>query len=352
MPPHERAELHRRRGNELYGKAREFSKDGGNVMNLQAVHQSMGFYKQAMVEYAIAMESTPQDHRLYSNRALCYLAVEDWQKAREDAQYCARLRPDFKKGWLLLTKALYKLGKYEEASDQLQAGLRHLPGCSELLELQADFNKEVTDASFRSASRSVSPACTPPVSRQGTPSRGDRGDVSYRRSGSTPPPPPPPPKRNSGSSQTYAGPSTSPGPSARGPTLDGSTTFPTGNFGAPTPSFAGRTAGAMPSSFPEDASHRSGHSPGPSMPGTQPGTARTGTQPPTARSSHSPGPARARTPPGPDLGASGGRERSSSLRKSTSLKGMLDSSLKRDKTPPSRGATPPRGQTPPRPTGH
>merc|ERR1719183_2449809 len=99
------------------------------------------------------MESTPNDHRLYSNRALCYLAVEDWPKARDDAQYCARLRPDFKKAWLLLTKALWKLGRFEEANAQLQQGLQYLPGCSELMELQADFGSAVGEASFRTASR-------------------------------------------------------------------------------------------------------------------------------------------------------------------------------------------------------
>jgi len=169
LPAHQRADLHRRRGNELYGKARELTKDGGSVMNLTAVHQSMKLYKNAMEEYTIAMESAPNDHRLYSNRALCYLAVEEWEKAKGDSLYCARLRPDFKKAWLLLTKSLWKMGCMEEANEQLQQGLRHLPGCPELLELQVDFGREIADASFRQASRSVSPAYTPTPSRQQTP---------------------------------------------------------------------------------------------------------------------------------------------------------------------------------------
>merc|ERR1719506_2210588 len=161
------------------------------------------------------MESAPLDHRLYSNRALCYLAVENWQKAMEDAQYCARLRPDFKKAWLLLTKALWKMGRMEEASDQLQQGLRYLPGCNELLELQNDFAKDINDSTFRMASRSVSPVYTPPPSRNVTPPRNKPSP------GNRPVSPPlvaagglAAQNRGSGAAQTYAGPSSrSPGPS-------------------------------------------------------------------------------------------------------------------------------------------
>lgn len=355
MPAHERADLHRRRGNELYTKAKALSKDGGTVMNMSAVHQSMKLYKSAMQEYSTAMESSPNDHRLFSNRALCFLAVEEWEKAKKDAQYCARLRPDFKKAWLLVTKALWKMGRMEEACDQLQQGLRYLPGCSDLLELQADFSRELGGASFRQASRSVSPAFTPPASRQQTPTRNYSGTGPNNR-------PVSPPllaagglaaQNRSQAAATYGGPSSvSPGPSINRspaknlPTLDASGTFHTGNFGAPTPVFAASSKmhpshDAMAKSFPAsahtmwagnsgNAGQRSSYSPGPSHAGV--GGVRT--------ASHSPGPNFGATA-GPELGSSA-RAGSRDLRKSASLKGMLDSSSRsRGATPPSRSNTPP-----------
>lgn len=327
------------------------------------------------------MESAPQDHRLYSNRALCYLAVEDWPKARDDAQYCARLRPDFKKAWLLLTKALWKMGRIEEASDQLQQGLRYLPSCPELLELQVDFTKEIGEASFRTASRSVSPCYTPPPSRNTTPPRGTpfKGTPPSATQGHRPVSPPLLAAGRSaggiGAAQTYGGPSSrSPGPRARptpptsrspGPanrskagnvTLDAS--FGTGNFGAPTPCFAASSQqpsmqAAFQSSFPTNAqtmwagdaggaSHRSSYSPGPAAAASVPNTSRSThsahTGPGTARSNHSPGPAYRNEN---DFEASG--RGPGSLRKSSSLRGMMESSTRsRDHTPNSRGPTPPR----------
>lgn len=343
LPAHERADIYRRRGNDLYGNARGRSRDGSNSMNMVAVHQSITLFKGAMEEYTKAMAFAPNDHRLYSNRALCFIAVEDWARARDDAQYCARLRPDFKKAWLLLTKALWKLGRFEEANAQLQQGLQYLPGCSELMELQADFGSAVGEASFRTASRSVSPAYTPSASRNATPPPPPPKGGTYSPGPSKRPVSPPlvaagglaAASRAAGMARTAGGPSSrSPGPSARShggpPNLEASGTMHTGNFGAPTPSFAtgGPTNQAMYASFPAHAS-----------------TMWAGSGPPTQRSSYSPGPGTARSgAPGPDIGPpgrSGSRNSSPGLRKSASLKGMLDASQRA--TPPrSRETTPPR----------
>mmetsp|Transcript_83252 Transcript_83252/g.156672 ORF Transcript_83252/g.156672 Transcript_83252/m.156672 type:complete len:439 (+) Transcript_83252:49-1365(+) len=349
LPAFERAELYRRRGNDLYSKARDVIKGGENVMNLAVIHQGMALYKSAMEEYGKAMELAPSDHRLYSNRALCYLAVEDYHRAFEDARRCTHLRPDFKKGWLLAAKALWKLDRQTDALNEIQIGLRHLPGCAELLELDRSLARDGSGDVFAGASRSVSPALsgrggtTPPPQRSnsrspvsGRPVSGQSrpvspplvaaGTAATRRSGSSPGP---------GIAQTYAGPSRSPGLN-----LDASGTFNTGNFGAPTPSFAaGRPpADAMKSSFPAFASamwagqppNNKSHSPGP-LSGRSTGSQTYGG---TSRS------------PGPDLSArSGGTSRSPgpAIRKSTSLRGMLESSQKGPTPPHSRGPTPPRG---------
>lgn len=201
---------------------------------------------------AQALHFLPNDHRLFGNRALCYQAVEDWVKCREDAQRCVKLKSDYTKGWLLLVKATWELGHHHEAMQELQNGLRAIPGSRELMDLQAGLT---SGQQARAAGRSVSPACTPgntpPVSRSTTPPR------SF-----TPPPGPPGHMsatlpaisqgtgsgRSPGCSRTSSRspgaarpcpPGPAPGP-PRVPGLEGSLTCGTGtgNFGVPTPSFA------------------------------------------------------------------------------------------------------------------
>lgn len=326
-------------------------------MNLTAVHQSMKLYKNAMEEYTIAMESAPNDHRLYSNRALCYLAVEEWEKAKGDSLYCARLRPDFKKAWLLLTKSLWKMGCMEEANEQLQQGLRHLPGCPELLELQVDFGREIADASFRQASRSVSPAYTPTPSRQQTPTpsrhthrpgltveiQDQATDLSVRGSwllevlplslGLLPLLLPRMLAHRRGRRdllRIVVARATYPLWMPVSKREISGLLHPCSQLARCPPSHE-----AMAQSFPASAhtmwagnsNQRSSYSPGPANAGS------------TRTTSHSPGPNLSSTA-GHDLGASA---RMPQDRKSASLRGMLESSSRsRGPTPPSRNATPPR----------
>jgi len=249
----ERSNIFRRRGNELYSKARDLAKDVDPYKDLKGVQESMKLYQAAMVEYGKALHFLPNDHRLYANRGLCYKAVEDWLKCKEDAQQCIKLQKNYVKGWLLLVKSIWELGKHADALQELQNGLKAIPGSRDLLDLQAALT---SGCQARSAGRSVSPACTPgntpSVSRSNTPPRHG-----------TPPPPPPPgghavghaatlpaidsSGRSPGNSRTS---SRSPGPGGRlpcppsrvgaVPNLEGSLTLGggTGNFGVPTPSFA------------------------------------------------------------------------------------------------------------------
>ncbi|CAJ1364191.1 unnamed protein product [Effrenium voratum] len=172
--PLDRANVFRRRGNELYSKAKEISKDADPYTNLRGVQESVKLYQSAMVEYGKALHFLPHDHRLFANRALCYKAVEDWVKCKEDAQQCIKLRRDYVKGWLLLVKAIWELGKHSEAAQELHNGLKAVPGSKDLLELQAALSTG-SQTQVRSAGRSVSPAATPgntpSVSRSNTPPR-------------------------------------------------------------------------------------------------------------------------------------------------------------------------------------
>eukprot|EP00931_Biecheleriopsis_adriatica_P085228 TRINITY_DN5954_c0_g2_i1.p1 TRINITY_DN5954_c0_g2~~TRINITY_DN5954_c0_g2_i1.p1 ORF type:complete len:460 (-),score=51.65 TRINITY_DN5954_c0_g2_i1:246-1625(-) len=376
LPPYEKANIFRRRGNELYSKARELVKSTDQFVNLRGVQESVKLYQAAMAEYGKALECMPNDHRLYSNRALCYIAVDDWVRCKEDAQHCTQLRPDFMKGWFLLVKALWSLGLQNEAFQELHNGLHAIPGCRDLLELQSNLASGHYNERPPSG-HSVSPACTPPRSNTPTklhgqttpplphvrrpmgsssPGPGQRpvspplvaaGSVSAGgRSGRSPGPP--------GWSQTFGGipptagskpSSRSPGASGRshpppppppprsGPCLDGS--FGTGNFGAPTPSFAAGGPPSMEASFPASATEGGGGNsfgPGASSRGTySPGPSARGAR----GNSSSPGPsihmggASFGTSTLP-TGSAGSRGASPSLRKSPSLRSLSESGKRKD----------------------
>ncbi|CAE8650790.1 unnamed protein product, partial [Polarella glacialis] len=169
LPAHQRSDIFRRRGNELYSKAKELTKGAFSIL---AVQESVKLYQAAMTNYGKAVDLMPHDHRLFSNRALCYFAVEDWGRCREDAARCTRLRPDFMKGWYLLVKALWQMGSKDEALQELINGLATIPGCRDLLDLQASLAGSKESGSMYAASRSVSPVVTPSVSRAPTPPPG------------------------------------------------------------------------------------------------------------------------------------------------------------------------------------
>lgn len=290
------------------------------------------------------------------------------------------MRADFMKGWFVLAKALDRMRCNKEALAELENGLRALPGCRELLDLQADLVGGGTASGVRTAAQSVSPARTPNVSRGPTPSRAEgtggrpvspslaaagasslhhgtnympsaasaqthAGHASGRHgssrspgaSGRMPPPPPPPPPRTTG-----------------GPTLDASGTFQTGNFGAPTPSGFGGPSfhggggcastttpttvfGEQPPPPPLPGSARKSYSPGPSRvaqtyggpASTSPATSRSPGPhhpPNSARSGHSHG-------PGPDFEGTG---QHGLPRKSPSLRHVLEGSHRGPSRSPGR----------------
>ena len=80
-------------------------------------------FRDAAKFYGEAIDLDPYDHSLYSNRALCFLELGAFEKARLDAEECTKLRPDFLKGHLRLARALRLLGDCEEAIKACKAGL-------------------------------------------------------------------------------------------------------------------------------------------------------------------------------------------------------------------------------------
>eukprot|EP00929_Paragymnodinium_shiwhaense_P037629 TRINITY_DN20012_c0_g1_i4.p1 TRINITY_DN20012_c0_g1~~TRINITY_DN20012_c0_g1_i4.p1 ORF type:complete len:421 (-),score=88.46 TRINITY_DN20012_c0_g1_i4:223-1485(-) len=180
LKPKELAEAVRREGNELYKEAQSITKRGG-ADSLTAVSQALPKYQGAIAKYTEALGLCTEDHRIYSNRALCYAALKFWPKCQADALRCTQLKPDFMKGWFLLAKAHWKTGQPLEALRQVDAGLSLLPDSMELLQLKQELQPEAEACLQQGAaylpklnqqhgrSRSVSPACTPCASRVQTP---------------------------------------------------------------------------------------------------------------------------------------------------------------------------------------
>ena len=80
-------------------------------------------FRDAAKFYGEAIDLDPYDHSLYSNRALCFLELGAFEKARLDAEECTKLRPDFLKGHLRLARALRLLGCCDKALEACRAGL-------------------------------------------------------------------------------------------------------------------------------------------------------------------------------------------------------------------------------------
>ena len=142
----------RRSGNELYRAACVLAQKHGeaHVAHVDGVtfgegldwaKQALEKYQAAIDAYTRGLEAAPHDHRLYNNRALCFAALKLWLRCQEDARQVIRLKPDFKKGWFLLAKALWREGHLAEAKKELDAGLAILPECTDLLDLQAEIHK-------------------------------------------------------------------------------------------------------------------------------------------------------------------------------------------------------------------
>merc|ERR1712232_565245 len=171
LPREQQAEARRREGNELYKNAQLLSKQADS---LTAAAQACKDYQAAIMKYSQGLELAPQDHRIRSNRALCYAALKDWARCREDSSQVTHMKPDFMKGWFLHAKSLWMEGMAVAAQRKLEEGLRLLPGNPELLALQTEIapdaeacKRDGVDKLPRlpvprgSASRNVSPTCTP-----------------------------------------------------------------------------------------------------------------------------------------------------------------------------------------------
>lgn len=79
-----------------------------------------------------------------SNRSAAHLALKNYVDALVDAEMVTRLKKDWSKGWFRKGKALWGLGRAEEASEAFETGLRFDHDSEELKKALAEVKEGAT----------------------------------------------------------------------------------------------------------------------------------------------------------------------------------------------------------------
>lgn len=135
LMPFERAELARKEGNEMYKKGQIAARDNN-------IPQALSFYQQAIDRYSDGINIGTDDHRLHSNRALCYAVLRDWPRAKKDAQRVVEIRPTFMKGWFTLVRAHIMEYNLEKAEQDLIRGLEQCNNHQDLVKLKEEIGQK------------------------------------------------------------------------------------------------------------------------------------------------------------------------------------------------------------------
>merc|ERR1719421_2706340 len=85
-------------------------------------------YERAVKHLTVALSLDEKSHVLYSNRCTAYIALENYDKAMEDADECVRLQPSWAKGYLRRGSVYFRMGQLEKSEVVLKEGLELDPG--------------------------------------------------------------------------------------------------------------------------------------------------------------------------------------------------------------------------------
>eukprot|EP01135_Chromosphaera_perkinsii_P012040 Nk52_evm3s2578 gene=Nk52_evmTU3s2578 len=110
---------------------------------------SAGDFEGAIKHFTEAIKLDPNNHVLYSNRSACYASLKDYQLALNDGIQAVNLKPEWPKGYSRKGAALAFLGKYEEAKQTYEAGLKHDPQNAALLKGLSDADNHLQEGSAK-----------------------------------------------------------------------------------------------------------------------------------------------------------------------------------------------------------
>ncbi|XP_072038904.1 uncharacterized protein [Amphiura filiformis] len=98
------------------GKAAQAKERGNGCMK-------SGRHMEAILHYTEAIKWTPEDYRLYSNRSLGYLKMEQHYLALEDANRVVELKPEWAKGYFRKAEVFASVDFHEAAVQFYKAAL-------------------------------------------------------------------------------------------------------------------------------------------------------------------------------------------------------------------------------------
>ncbi|XP_064602093.1 stress-induced-phosphoprotein 1-like [Liolophura sinensis] len=103
-----------------------------------------GDCEEAVSLYTSALNLSPKNHVLYSNRSAAYAKAGKYLEALDDAERCIEAKPDWAKGFSRKGSALFGLNRYEEAVLAYQATLDLEPNNRQAKEMMAEAQAKLT----------------------------------------------------------------------------------------------------------------------------------------------------------------------------------------------------------------
>ncbi|KAA3475900.1 hsp70-Hsp90 organizing protein 3 [Gossypium australe] len=116
---------------------------------------SSGDFNAAIKHFTDAINLSPTNHVLYSNRSAAYASLHQYEAALSDAKKTVELKPDWSKGYSRLGAAHLGLHQYQDAVSAYKKGLEMDPNNEALKSGLADAQSAATASASRS--RAASP---------------------------------------------------------------------------------------------------------------------------------------------------------------------------------------------------
>ena len=89
-------------------------------------------FNEAINHFTSAINESPHDHTLYSNRSACHYNLSNFVKAKEDAEKCIEIKSDWGKGYQRRGMALHGMNQFDEAIKDYETGLKLDPENAQL----------------------------------------------------------------------------------------------------------------------------------------------------------------------------------------------------------------------------